>query len=159
MNNKPDRINFGGTYGCNRRRHPVTGLLLSLEGYNSETKKISDFSGGIILLDQEDKVAAKWSFTSILEHWNRKHSQAAYVPSISKTSPSRYRFGNRIQLGVATDFSRFLSAVSSGIIYLDPAIKIENASIGNPKIKRRNQFRIKHSDLTCLYSSFETVQV
>jgi hypothetical protein len=46
-----------------------------------------------------------------------------------------------------TDFSLFLRAVASGVIYYDQAIKLEQASALSPAIKRRSQFQIRHDQL------------
>ena len=36
----------------------------------------------------------------MLLHWNRKHNQACYVPSLSDTDSNRqYKYGNNIILG------------------------------------------------------------
>jgi hypothetical protein len=40
-----------------------------------------------------------------------------------------------------------------------PAVKIEDASSAKPKIKRRSQFRVAHSDLTQLYQRHENVRL
>jgi hypothetical protein len=88
-----DRINFGGVYACNRPAHAETGLRLRMQGYDEAAGKIADFNGGIVLLDDADEVAAFWRFTGIIEHWNRKHAQAAYMPSLFRTPPPEYSFG------------------------------------------------------------------
>ena len=116
---------------------------------------LDDINGGIILADPSGNTAAKWDFISILKHWNRKHNRAAYVPSITRNNPRSYMFGAQVELGFDTDFLRFISAVSSGDIYLDPGIKMENMTSSKPRIKRRSQFRIKHNRLFSLYTRFE----
>lgn len=150
-----DRVNFGGIYACGRDFHPVTGLRLELQGYNAETGKISDINGGITLLSQRDEIAAIWKFTGILEHWNRKHAQAAYIPSLFHTPPPEYHYGPRILLCEQTDFTLFLKAISDGVVYYDPGIKMEQASSPRPVIKRRSQFRVQHNKLVQLYHNHE----
>lgn len=44
-----------------------------------------------------------------------------------------------------------------GSAYYDPGIKIEGVDAGKPSIKRRSQFRVKHSRLAMLYRRFEVV--
>ena len=154
-----DRMNFGGIYACGKSFHADTGLRLELEGYNVETGKIADMNGGIVLLSRQDKVAALWSFTGIMEHWNRKHARAAYVPSLFRTPPPEYCYGPRILLCEKTDFSLFLRAVSDGAVYYDPGIKMERYSSDNPSIKRRSQFRIKHNQLIQMYYEHEVVSL
>ncbi len=154
---KEDRINFGGVYACNKSYHKDTGLRLSLNGYDADSGKITDMDGGLTLLSRDDEVAALWGFTGIMKHWNRKHAQAAYMPSLFRTPPPEYSYGHKVLLCEETDFSLFLKAVASGVVYYDPAIKMENAASDKPQIKRRSQFRIKHSHLTDMYHRNETV--
>jgi hypothetical protein len=156
---KQDRINFGGIYSCVKEAHAETGLKLRLTGYDQGTGKISDMSGGIVLLDDTDKVAALWRFTGMIEHWNRKHAQAAYVPSLHQSPPPEYRYGPRIHLCERTDLTLFLNAIASGVVYYDPGIKLENASAERPNIKRRSQFRIRHADLAQMYHSHEVIEL
>ena len=155
---KPDRINFGGRYDCQRQHHAMTGLRMTLTGYDTDTGKITDLDGGLNLIDVDEEIAASWSFKGMMAHWNRKHAQAAYVPSLFQTPPPEYSFGAHILLCEQTDFLLFLKAFAAGTIYYDPAVKMENASSANPKIKRRSQFRVAHAGLTQLYQQHEHVQ-
>jgi len=158
-NGKPDRLNFGGVYK-NGRRVDSTGLTLFLDGYDQATGKITNTDGGIILLDDIGREAAIWKFTDMMSHWNRKHAKAVYIPSLIRKEPrQQYRYGNQVDLGEGTDFLMFLKAIESGIIYYDPGIKLENASHLKPKIKRRNQFRIKPKELGILYKSFMMMDI
>ncbi len=152
---KADRLNFGGIYACNRPWHSDTGLQLRLAGYDSASGKITDMNGGLALLDRDENHAALWKFESIIEHWSRKHAQAAYVPSLFQTPPPEYRYGARVQLCEQTDLSLFLSAVAEGTVYYDPAIKIEDANSSKPLIKRRSQFRTRHEQLGRMYHRTE----
>lgn len=154
---RADRLNFGGLHRCGRLCS-ATGLTLKLVGYDATTGKITDASGGITLVDANERQAATWYYSDLMKHWNRKHATAVYVPSMKQESPRRqYRYAHRVRLGVGTDFLRFLSAVSSGHVYYDPGIKIENYPTA-PRSKRRSQFRIKESDLDRLYAEMETVE-
>jgi MvaI/BcnI restriction endonuclease family len=156
---KPDRINFGGRYDCKRGHHALTGLRMALSGYDTDTGKITDLDGCLILLDAADEVAASWTFIGMMAHWNRKHAQAAYVPSLFRAPPPEYSYGPHVLLCEQTDFLLFLKAFAAGKIYYDPAVKIEDASSAKPKIKRRSQFRVAHSDLTQLYQRHENVRL
>jgi hypothetical protein len=49
--------------------------------------------------------------------------------------------------------------MASGNIYYDPGIKLENATKGTPKTKRRSQFRIKSGNLGNLYKVNELVDL
>ena len=91
---------------------------------------------------------------------NIKHANTVYVPCLSRKTPSRqYYYGNKILKGVGTDFLKFLGALDQGKIYYDPGIKLEYASSDSPKVKRRNQFRIKNEHLESLYDSFDVVEL
>lgn len=156
---KEDRFNFGGIYSHGKAAHKDTGLRLELSGYDFSKGKITDIDGGLILLSEDGELAAKWPFTGMMEHWNRKHAQAAYIPSLFRNPPPEYSFGPRVLLCEKTDFGLFLRAVANGVVYYDPAIKIEEASSTAPRIKKRNQFRIKHSELTTMYHKSEYVDL
>jgi hypothetical protein len=156
---KPDRINFGGVYACNRPHHPVTGLQLRMTGYDETVGKITDMNGGIALLDRHEEVAALWKFPGIIEHWSRKHAQAAYVASLFRAPPPEYRYGSRVLLCEGTDLTLFLHAVARGVVYYDPALKIEVGANGREALKRRSQFRIRHEYLGGMYHDTELVDL
>lgn len=152
----PDRLNFSSPHRINER-NTRTGLTLRLDGYRD--CKIENPLGSLVLLDDEDRVAAGWPFAGLLSHWNRKHAQAAYVVNMCRGKPeAEYLYGDTWRLGEGTDFARFLHAVSVGQIIYDPGIKLEGVSGARPQLKRRNQFRIRSKDLAGLYASFSTVQ-
>ena len=154
---KEDRINFGGRYDCLRGLHDLTGLRMVLSGFDSQSGKITDLDGALSLIDGNERTAASWSFRGMMAHWNRKHAQAAYVPSLFRTPPPEYSYGPCVLLCEQTDFLLFLKAFAAGSVYYDPAIKVENASSPKPDIKRRSQFRVAHADLPLLYKTHEVV--
>lgn len=155
---KVDRINFGGVHKAGVR-HPLTSLEMQLIGFDAESGKIRNTNGRISLVDINGNETASWSFASMLLHWNRKHNQACYVPSLSETTDERqYKYGNKIILGTGTDFQSFLEQMACGNIYYDPGIKMENAST-KPKIKKRSQFRIKSQNLSNLYKINEILDI
>jgi hypothetical protein len=155
---KEDRINFGGVHKAGVR-HPLTNLEMQLIGFDAESGKIRNTNGRISLVDINGNETASWSFASMLLHWNRKHNQACYVPSLSEKSNERqYKYGNNIILGTGTDFQLFLRQMASGNIYYDPGIKMENVST-KPKIKKRSQFRIKSQNLPNLYKINEVLDL
>jgi hypothetical protein len=149
---KADRINFGGIYKTGKAHHSDTGLALELSGYDREKEIITDVNGGILLIDKGGEIAAKWDLTAIIDHWNRKHAQAAYLPSIKRLPIPEYMYGPKLLLCENTSFVHLLNALYDGVVYYDPGIKIEINKDGIPKSKRRSQFRIKHSDLGSMYS-------
>jgi hypothetical protein len=155
---REDRINFGGVHKTGIR-HSLTNLEMQLIGFDVESGKIRNSNGRISLVDTYGVEAASWSFSSMLLHWNRKHNQACYVPSLSETELERhYKYGNKIILGSGTDFQLFLEQMANGNIYYDPGIKMENVST-KPKIKKRSQFRIKSQHLPNLYKQNEIVDI
>lgn len=159
ISGRPDRINFGGIHKCGIRNNR-TMLQLELVGFDAAVGKIRHVDGKISLMDSTGHEAASWSFANLLLHWNRKHNQACYVPSISDTADGRkYKYGNIALLGSGTDFQKFLSEMSIGNVYYDPGIKMEHASSKSPQVKRRSQFRIKSGNLGNLYESMETVEL
>ena len=158
-NGREDRINFGGIHKVGLT-HPSTKLKMDLIGFDASVGKIKSTDGRIALLDESGNEVASWSFASLLKHWNRKHNQACYIPSMSQAHPSRqYRFGNSVILGTGTDFTLLLKEMAVGNIYYDPGIKLENATIGIAKTKRRSQFRIKSANLGNLYKLKENVDL
>lgn len=156
---RADRYNFGGVHRYGQR-HAGTGLTLTLLGYDSEKNKIIDPSAGLALVSGSGQPAAVWHYSKLIDHWKRKHSQAVYVPSLSRIGAAReYCYGKMVRLGVGTDFFRFLGAIAAQRVYYDPGIKLENASTKTPRTKRRSQFRVKSGHLDALYDSMEVVDV
>lgn len=153
---RQNRINFGGIHKAGVR-HASTNLEMQLIGFDITSGKIRNSNGRIALVDTNGNEAASWSFASMLLHWNRKHNQACYVPSLSDTVNERkYKYGDRVILGTGTDFQLFLMQMAIGNIYYDPGIKMENVST-IPTIKKRSQFRIKSQHLAELYKNSEIV--
>lgn len=156
---RADRLNFGGVHISNKRC-ALTGLTLELQGFDPASGKIMQPDGGVCLISVDGVVAAKWHYSKLMKHWNRKHARAAYAMSMLRRSPSQqYAFGPEIRLGQGTDFLRFLSALADGTVYYDPGIKLEGASSASPQIKRRSQFRIHATNLSHLYRDFEIVRL
>lgn len=153
-----DRKNFGGVHKVGLK-NARTDLRLELLGFDVATGRIRNTSGMIALIDKKEEIAASWDFSHLLLHWNRKHNNACYVPSLMEKKPiQKYKYGNEVILGTGTDFQYFLKEMASGNIYYDPGIKMEDAST-DPKIKKRSQFRIKSKHLGNLYKTTELVNV
>lgn len=155
---RPGRLNVGGRFTIGKRL-PRTGLTLRLAGAGQDGATIKDPEGGIILTDDDGTVAAKWPFPAMLEHWNRKHANAAYVPSRRQEDPPRYCYSPDVYLASGTDFGLFMRGVSTGVVAYDPGIKLEG--LGGPRVttKRRSQFRVAFNELPGLYRKFESVLV
>ena len=161
------RINFGGIHKYNELQKS-TNLKLIIEGFDHNTCKITNSEGYIGLIDSGDNLASSWSFSGLLKHWNRKHANACYVPSMNRKdaqlfpfSKQQYCFGNKITLGIGTDFCLVLQQIMNGAIYYDPGIKLELPIEGvrRQNIKRRSQFRIKSASLSKLYKLNEEVEL
>lgn len=154
---REDRINFGGAYRVGVKV-ASTRLTLVLDGYDAVSGKLIDPARGVALIDERGNAAAVWSYSSLIQHWARKHGQAVYVPTEASLSPTRrYRFGNLVLLGEQTDFFRLLRALAAGHVYYDPGIKLEAASSSRPRTKRRSQFRIAVARLPSLYTSADFI--
>jgi hypothetical protein len=154
---KADRFNFSSPhrYGV---RNTNTKLTLQFIGYDVATNKITDPAGGFTLADDKGNEAATWHFSGLLQHWNRKHAKAAYVPYQLRNDPGQqYAYGDRVRLGEDTDFLRFLKAMAAGLVIYDPGIKLEDATSVRPRLKRRSQFRIRSGEIGALYAHLDTV--
>jgi hypothetical protein len=101
--------------------------------------------------------AATWHSLGLIQHWNRKHANAAYVPYRMRADPAQqYGYGDRVRLGIDTDLPRFLKAMAQAAVIYDPGIKLEAASTSHPILKRRSQFRIRSGELGALDASFDS---
>ncbi len=158
LKGREDRMNFGGIHkaGIIQNR---TKLQMELIGFDKDESKITSADGRIALIDSQKNEAASWSFASMLLHWNRKHNQACYVPSLCAKEPTlQYFYGDKVILGTGTDFLLFLRELSKGNIFYDPGIKLENAS-KSPRTKKRSQFRMNTAHLLSLYKVSEIIQL
>jgi len=158
---KPDRLNFGGRHFADKLC-TTSNLILEIDGFDPLESKITNAAGAITLTNTENTIAASWSFSKVMDHWKRKHSQAVYIPCVRRTSPSgglEYHYGNNIELGTGTNFEMFLSAMIKGKVYYDPGIKLENASTDKAKLKARSQFRVNHKHLNSLYQQLDFVDI
>ena len=153
-----DRMNFSGVHYFNKR-HPVTGLTLTINGYEVETNKITDVDGSIELLTDKGVIVAAWKFVDIIAHWSRKHNHAAYVPSQKRTDALlQYCYGHIVLLAGKTDPLFLFRAIAGGKVYYDPGIHLDNMS-SRPSTKRRNQFRIRSKNVGSLYGYISQVNL
>lgn len=155
---KVERMDFTGQHKFGK---PCTksGLKLEIAGYDSTNYKIIDANGGIFLSDVKGQVAASWSFSKMLTHWNKKHAKAAYVPSLLQTLPHRqYQYSNDILLGIGTEFSFLIKNIALANVFYDPGIHIDNIST-KTILKPRSQFRISSRHIRELYSKIELIDL
>ncbi len=158
-NGKTNRQNFGGSHYLGDV-HQLTKLMLQLAGYNLEMGDKFDPAGQLELVDEFKKLAAGWTFTHLIEIWKNKHERAVYIPAVKRKSPSvQFQYSNVIQLCYGANFLKVLTGFINGILYYDPAIKAEEWNTKTPKIKRRNQFRIKASNIPELYDKSKIVHL
>jgi hypothetical protein len=150
-----DRLYFTGTHRTDTRNEK-TAMTIKLDGFDTQNRKITNASGGIILVADNEEIAAVWSFSRLLGHWGRKHSQAAYVKSEKRDQDGipAYRYLNPAWLGEGADFAIFLKVMTEGIVIYDPGSKVTNASSLHPTVKARSQFRINFRDTHQLYKTF-----
>jgi hypothetical protein len=155
---RPNRRNFGGVHQVDRVCS-LTGLTMVLDGFDAAADRIVRADGAVALLDAKGRTAASWNFAGLLEHWQRKHRQAAYVPAEKRDSESglQYRYGDRILLAEGANFNHLLAGFARGDVYYDPAIKVERAR-DSITTKRRSQFRINRRQLPSLYDRHQIVR-
>ena len=157
---RPNRINIGGLHRIGVQTQ-LTQLTMTLIGFDIPSGKIKSAAGRIALIDEQGNEAATWSFASMLTHWNRKHNQACFVPSLSNitTDAWQYQYGGQVMLGIETDYEFFLQQMAAGTIYYDPAIKMGSTPSARVEFKERSQFRMKSAYLPSLYRKSEIVDV
>lgn len=155
-----DRLNFSKAHRVGKK-NSNSELELHLTPWKEGRKDGLSLEGSTNLVDTSSPellIAAGWSYLKLYKHWLNKHAFAVYVEMERKKegSVTSYRVGEKISLGSGTSFFRLLSAFEAGAIVHDPGLKLENASSTSPKGKKRNQFRVKRSDLKLLYRDFDT---
>ncbi|MEK0264926.1 MvaI/BcnI family restriction endonuclease [Bifidobacterium mongoliense] len=138
---------------------PDVKLKLTLIGFTDDRN--FDPDGMIALIDTETgETAAGWSFLKLLDHWQRKHNRAAYVPYLREDSDDStfVEFGPLITLGVSTSFGLFLQAMKDGKVVYDPGDK---ATLVNGKWvpHSRSQFRINLNHIAAIYQEVRSVDI
>lgn len=134
-------------------------LNLRLVGFTDS--RHFDPSGYIGLFDgKTDELAAGWSYLKLLEHWQRKHNRAAYVPYMRESinGETFVEFGPLVTLGISTNFGLFLQAFNDGKVIYDPGDKAALVD-GQWKPHSRSQFRINLKDITSIYQEVHEVDI
>jgi hypothetical protein len=152
-----DRLDFTGSHYINSICEK-SNLKMTLIGFDEQKNQIVNAEGGLFLIDKKENIAASWSFSKILKKWNEKHAKACYIPSMMQKEPQKYKYLNKIFLGVGTDFSYLLKNLYDSKIYYDPAIRVKNVS-SKPDEKRRSQFRMKSRTIYDLYQTVELIDL
>ena len=149
-----DTLYFTGIHRAGIR-NPKTGLSLVVRGFNKTRTIIEDVNGAVELQTDNGDCAAAWSFADLMICWNKKHAQAAYICYESeKILEPAYRYHSPALLGEGTNFNRYLSAVTRGLIIFDPGSKVMNVSSETPTVKARSQFRCSIQHLEDLYEVY-----
>ena len=154
-----DRLDFTGTHRYGKIQNK-SNLKLKIEGYDINTNEMTDINGGIYLIDSKDTIAASWSFSKIISHWKKKHSKASYVPSLSRSIPSKqFSYSNNVILCTGTDFPLFMSSFIKGHIYFDPGMHLGNISQAKQEPKKRSQFRMTSRTIKDVYQNVELIDL
>lgn len=155
---REDTIYFTGIHKAGIRS--ASGHLLTTEGFDQNTGKIVNVSGGIRLLDENQNVSAEWTFGRLISQWAKKHAAAAYVPyERADEEPIRYRYNSPVLLGEGTEFELFLRAMMSGAVIYDPAPKLTGVGTLKTQVKARSQFRINVRNIKNLYRFLDIVEI
>jgi hypothetical protein len=138
--------------------HARTGLEFGIEGFDAQNRTIVD-DGYLYLRDPaKDLDLGRWSFSKLLTHWQGKHAKAVFVPCVNrKLTPDHFSFGTRVHVGEGTSFPRFLAAVASGSVVLDPGLNTKLSDNNKWTAHTRYQFRSSLTQAESLYRSFEKV--
>lgn len=123
----------------------------------------------VVLTDKNDYLAASWSSKRLLNNWGVKHQEAVYVPATvsdnENLSESALGFKKSVSFGTdvlwckKTSLERMILAIVNGVIFLDPAPKLD---MDNPRNnKRRSQWRVNdiYRDSFELYERVEKVSI
>ena len=111
-----------------------------------------------------EEIAAGWSFKKLSASWSKKHAGGMYVHT-KKTEASQtpmYQFGPDVHFGLGTSPIFFLSAISTGSVYLDPGDRMYESG----SLKSRIQWRLLkpravtlRDALNSLYDKVTTYQI
>jgi hypothetical protein len=123
----------------------------------------------VVLMDDDDNTAASWSLTRLLGNWGIKHNEVVYVPAtvrdneireeVEQGYKKRVYFDDEVLWCKGSSIEQMILAIVNGIIFLDPAPKLD---LDNPKNnKRRSQWRLNniYRDSKQLYRSIDIVSI
>lgn len=104
----------------------------------------------VILEDDDGVVAAGWSLERLMNCWGAKHNETVYVPASKESNPNPIEvadgyeylitFSPRVMWCHHTSTEQMLKAIHDGVIFLDPAPKLNTSDPS--KSKRRAQWRV-----------------
>ena len=129
-------------------------LTLRMSGFDGNKGTYSLAEGRLYLEDRNGETAASWSFSHLHERWTTKHNKTVFVPALADKSPTgirSYHYGDRVTLGYDSGFDNLLSALESGVAYLDPSPVIRASGAQ----KKRSMFRVNMKNVSVLFDRFE----
>ncbi|WP_382409770.1 MvaI/BcnI family restriction endonuclease [Glaciecola siphonariae] len=153
-----ERMDFTGIHK-HGETNTKTHLTLQLIGFDRKTSKIIEPNGGLHLIDENGVLAAGWGFDKLIDHWKKKHSKTCFV-SVSKIkAPTpEYAFGPEIRIAEGATLPNFLNSIFDKSIYYDPGVNLKFIEC-SWKPKKRNQLRIKWSDLISLFTEIKDLSL
>jgi hypothetical protein len=135
--------------------------------YNPDTPLTPKMEGvEVVLVDDNDNVAAGWSLQRLMNNWGAKHNETVYITAqkVANTIAEEVglgytfevSFGSKVIWCKETSAERLLKAINDGVIFLDPAPKL--VPTDSSKNKRRAQWRV--NDITkAVHALYEKVEV
>lgn len=120
----------------------------------------------VVLEDDEGEVAAGWTLERLMNNWGVKHNEVVYISAMKTETTDAAELGEGYGFNVTfsprmiwcrgTSAERLLSAIASGVIFLDPAPKFVK---GDPaKNKRRSQWRV-NDVTTAIGALYDQVEI
>jgi hypothetical protein len=149
------RLNYGGAYRMDHRVDATSHTLL-VDDWLSVSA-----NAGVHLVDDNGDAVATWTHEKLMEHWTKKHAQAAYVEYTREDVGGHPYFAYQqvVGLGQSTSYAHFIAAIKSGSLLLDPGCNLKRVNSDKPVSKARFQFRTSVKSLRQLYVSYEHVDV
>lgn len=154
-------MHFSGQHKVSGSPAKSTGLRMEIIGYEPGMK-VPELNAKIALVNSAGEIAAGWSFSGLIEHWQRKHAQAAYLSSKKRVDAQfgdQFAYDSKVKLGTGTDFFKFLDALARQDVFLDPGGSAWPTTDGSWEKHARSQFRIRHRRLGSLYEKYEEVDL
>jgi hypothetical protein len=163
-----------GSLRFNGKHSPIgstgrSGLKMVVRNWNS-TLKLPEGPGEpkVQLVDKKTGVvAAEWSFGKLGSSWARKHAGAIYVQAQSLNKdrgkhPSHYIYGPNVYVCMGTTPLKLISAIESGLVYLDPGDRLYFDGSSKSRTQWRMSFSKKEpleQQLSQLYDQVERISI
>lgn len=161
-------LRFNGKHSPEKST-PRSGLKMVVNNWDS-ANQVPEGSNepAVQLIDKQTKaVAAEWSFMKLGSSWARKHAGAIYVEASSLKKdggghPSHYLFGPSIYVCMGTTPLKLISAIATGLVYLDPGDRLYKDGSSKSRTQWRMAFSKKlplEHQLKQLYHSVERLTI